>query len=155
MSCPDWSRCDRFKCHDEGVCQNSDYWVNYWKNKTKTENETKYAGLSKKDRRKARKAEKKAVGIKRYHRERKEEANREWCKDLPLCVKNGDWCDKKAACEILSQCIITISRFQGKPELLEALRGPKTIKEIIRILAKHDPEPMGSYYMHSRPNDQK
>jgi hypothetical protein len=34
-------------------------------------------------------------------------------------------------------------------ELVNALRGPLNLKQIIRILAKFDPEPMRSYYFRS------
>ena len=30
MSCPDFKNCDQFKCHDEGVCLNANYWTQYW-----------------------------------------------------------------------------------------------------------------------------
>lgn len=31
--CPKWDECSKFKCHDEQVCLNADYWAKYWGSK--------------------------------------------------------------------------------------------------------------------------
>jgi 5-methylcytosine-specific restriction endonuclease McrA len=28
--CPKWDKCNKFKCHDEQVCLNAEYWAKYW-----------------------------------------------------------------------------------------------------------------------------
>lgn len=144
--CPYVHLCKESSCRKEGVCLNSGYWSAYWKIKTVAENEA--LGGTKKERRKARKIQKKEKGIKKYWRERKEAAIKEVFASIPHCVKDGDWCDKKQACDVLGQCVITLSRIQANPAILEELRGPRSCKQIINVLAKHDPEPMKSYYSH-------
>lgn len=31
--CPKWDECSKFKCHDEQVCLNADFWAKYWGSK--------------------------------------------------------------------------------------------------------------------------
>lgn len=144
MPCPFVHLCDESLCHKELVCMNGDYWAEYWKEKGRKEAEE--STLSKKDRRRLRKEDKKKVGIRRYYRLRKEAARKEMFAHISNCVKSGSWCDKKHTCYFLGQCVSKMARFQDKPDLLEALKGPLTMKEIVKILSIHDPEPMKSYY---------
>lgn len=65
--------------------------------------------------------------------------------NVNLCVKKGEWCDKKEACYVLG-CIFKVERFQKIPDLINALRGPHTAKQVVELLKKYDPEPMASYY---------
>lgn len=78
----------------------------------------------------------------------------EYRKSVDPCVKNGDWCDKMEACKFLGRCIMTLSRIAGNPQTVEALRGPHSLKGIIKKLKEADPEPMRSYYFSQRKNNQ-
>lgn len=116
----------------------AEYWVEYWKNKGRVLREAMDKEM----------AELKAKTEKRTGAITIKQLKKRYALDVKPapCIKSGEWCDKKDACDVLGQCIVTISRFRDRPEIIEELRGPKTSKEIIRVLAKHDPEPMKSYY---------
>jgi hypothetical protein len=66
---------------------------------------------------------------------------------LAPCVRNLGGCDKKGACAILGQCIIEVPRIAANQVLVNALKGPLEVGEVIKILREHDPEPMRSYYL--------
>lgn len=144
MTCPFVHLCENETCREEFLCQNHDYWKDYWIAKGKTQDLA--SGLSKKEKRKARKAAKKLIGRKKFNREQKQVAKQEIYSSTPFCVKKGDWCDKLEACKIMNECIVAIPRIQANPHLMEFLRGPRTAKEIVRLLSQYDPEPMKSYY---------
>jgi hypothetical protein len=74
---------------------------------------------------------------------------------LPSMIDKCDSCNKKAACELLSQCVM--DRFKNKPLVLEKIQGAVPIKEIVKILAAFYPDPMKSYYpvIHKRINKVK
>lgn len=122
MICPDSDKWGKKACIEMDRCTNPEYWASL------------SAHLSKK---RAKLALKKSVKL--YE-----------AKKIPLCVKCGDWCDKKDACRVLGQCIVTLPRVLALPELLEKLRGPRTAKEIVNLLREYDPEPMRSYYLNSK-----
>lgn len=146
MSCPIWKACFHEECCKEQVCFNIPYWVDYWKSRPKIISSPTPPEVVKSKRRKEKKLEIKSKGKKRYRLDREEEKNRKLYGHLPVCMKQVNICDKEDACDLLSRCIATVPRFKDNIELLNALRGPKTIDEVIRILAKYDPEPMRSYY---------
>lgn len=142
--CPFVHLCTRPSCRKESMCQDKTFWSYYHRKKQKKiDDAVKVVNKSKK---REQKEQKNIIGQKKYHWIQKQETLRDLYKDIPPCVHNGQICDKMEACSILSQCIITISRFKDKPALIEALRGPKTAKEVINILLVHDPKPMISYY---------
>jgi hypothetical protein len=35
MSCPNWEKCKNFNCHNEQLCMDASFWVEYWRNKYK------------------------------------------------------------------------------------------------------------------------
>lgn len=144
MACPFVHLCEKSLCTKELICTDASFWSDYWKAKTKKEEAEK--GITKAERRKERKAEMKMKGRKTVKRDEKQVARREIFSNTPLCVRKGDWCDKWEACFAMNECIVTIPRIQANPALIEFLRGPRTIKEIIRLLSQHDCEPMKSYY---------
>lgn len=136
MSCPAWEDCHKKSCIEQYACMNADYWARYWMDKAdipKSKKQTPILPINKKK-------------IKQFA------AVDVSGNTLPSCVKKGDWCDKKASCDILGQCIFTIPRFFDKPKLLLALKGPLSPKEIIKLFREHDPEPMRSYYFQQDKN---
>ena len=134
------------------VCLNPFFWADYWRKKAREEEAIN--GITAKERRKIRKESLKG----KSHNEKKAikrlatlAAHNDVYGMPELCTKNSSGtCDKKAACSILGECLVSIPRFKDKPELLESFRGPKTLKEIIRALKTFDPSPMKSYYLRSR-----
>ena len=124
MSCPAFEDCNKKSCIEESVCMNAEYWAEYWKKMGSN-------GIKPTP-------EKSAVSVKKRYRQHHYQSRG--------CVKEGDWCDKKRSCEIMGQCIFTIPRFADNPQLLNALNGPHTPEQVIKILREHDPEPMRSYY---------
>lgn len=62
------------------------------------------------------------------------------------CSTEEGTCDKDSACKLLGQCIFTISSVKNNAPLKKALSYGWTMKEIIKILEQHDPQPMKSYY---------
>lgn len=144
MACPYIHLCEKPFCIKEQMCQNPTYWSRFWRKKVEREELEK--GITKAERRKQRKSEKKIKGRKTVAREEREAAHKEIYAEVPLCTRKGEWCDKWAACSVLNECVVQIPRIVANPILLEALRGPRTVKSILRLLSKHDPEPMKSYY---------
>lgn len=65
---------------------------------------------------------------------------------LEPCIKSGFICDKHTACSILGECLVKMERFKDKNDLIESLKGPIHIKQIIQLLRKYDPGPMRTYY---------
>lgn len=126
MSCPAFEDCNKKPCIEQSVCMNAEYWAEYWKKIVAIRKEE--AAAQKKDR-------KKALRILHF-------------KNMPACVKIGDWCDKKDSCAVLGQCIVTIPRIAANPALMEALKGTLGPGAVIKRLRQHDPEPMASYYTH-------
>lgn len=122
--CPKWKECFHEGCVSEKVCMNSDFWADFWRNKHKCEPPP-------------------------YFKPRPADAPKKKKRTFyygEYCVGSATNCDKKQACTLLSQCIMTLSRVKNNKELFNAMRGPKTMKEIIRILKEYDPQPMRSYY---------
>lgn len=145
MGCPDWEKCSIFKCHDrqqccsilnKGICPK---WEDCHKKGCieldRCTNPDYWSSLSV------------HVSKKMAQRALKKEMKLYEAKHIPVCVKCGDWCDKKEACSILGQCIGTLSFVEENQSLLNALRGPHTSTQIIQILRKWHPAPMRSYYL--------
>lgn len=59
----------------------------------------------------------------------------------------GYRCDKKEACTVLNQCVMTLSAVTGNKALFAAIRSPMSLKKIIQLLEIHNPKPMRSYYL--------
>jgi hypothetical protein len=140
--CPDYAACDDVRCLRMGFCLELKILVG-----RNAVEKLLATGVTKKDIRKQRKAEKKELGRRQHRLKLAMEFRREAYANLDPCIKNGNICDKQAACSILNQCCI--ERFAGNEDLINALRGPLVVKDIIRILAKLDPSPMRSYYFRS------
>lgn len=135
MGCPAWGDCNKKSCIEQRACMSGDYWAKYWQNK-KITNAPEWQ---------ERKEDKKA----------KAEAQKlAYRKSINPCVKLGDWCDKKEACQFLDRCVMTLSRISANQDIVNALRGPHTLKGILKVLRQYDPEPMRSYYFSQRKNNQ-
>jgi hypothetical protein len=142
--CPFVHLCGNVKCRTGSMCQDKTYWSHYWRKKT--EREEMELGISKKERRSLRKTAKKAQGRKRFRMDELEKAHREIYSNTPHCVKNEITCDKGEACSFLNRCVMTLEGVKNFPDLVEALRGPHSLKRIISLLAKYNPGPIKSYY---------
>lgn len=70
--------------------------------------------------------------------------------DRNNCNRVESVCDKDSTCKILGQCIFTISAVKDNDKLKKCLSYGWTMKEVIKILAKHNPTPMKSYYPQKR-----
>lgn len=148
MACPFVHLCEKSLCTKELICQDPTYWSHYWKTKTRKEEQEK--AITKAERRKQRKIDKKIVGKNSFRRMEKEIAHKEIFSSTPLCVRKGNWCDKWEACSAMNECIVNIPRIQANQALIDLLRGPRTAKQIIRLLSQHDCQPMKSYYRHRK-----
>lgn len=130
MVCPAWEDCNKKSCTEIERCTNPEYWKRI--SDIISAKHTPKAGL-------------------KSNRQIKREADIANStlvyQGHPLCTKSGDACDKHQACKILDQCVVTLSRVVNNQQLLEAMRGPHTLKGIINLLKHFDPSPMRSYYL--------
>jgi hypothetical protein len=123
--CPLVHLCFHEDCQEKKVCQNREYW--------KREHDRKVEKSTKEGRRR------RQMGI-----------YAEAYKHVPHCMKNDEGvCDKQQACGVLNECLVRIPRIAANERVMEHLRGPRNLKEIINLLRDHDPEPMRSYYFRS------
>lgn len=131
MICPAWEDCNKKACIEQYVCMNLDYWSQYWQNQKNSNTEAWQKRHKSK-------------------KERKRVAKADHFKDTPPCIKTGISCDKKEACDVLSQCVVTLKVVSDNPILLNALRGPLSAKQICTILRDNNISPMKSYYYHTK-----
>jgi hypothetical protein len=124
MACPDHENCDKKICLEQQVCQNADYWANYWKNQAALKTQFQI-GIERQL--KALKKAKKA----KWHKQAAARKNGVVFKKCDLSSKN---CDKHKACSILGQCIFLHPLVFGNPDIRVALKGPVSTKEIVKII---------------------
>lgn len=121
MSCPNWEDCSIKSCIENEHCRNKVFWNS-------------------------------EVGLQRRKVIRKiklEEKTVVFDPENP-CSKKHNICDKRKACELLGQCVFSIRAIKGNIKVITELSGKKSILEIIKILAKHNPKPMRSYYLNKK-----
>lgn len=135
MVCPAWEDCNKKSCIEQSVCMNGDYWDDYWKEMAELADEQRKTLPMVKKSNSQIKVEKGIANSTLVYQ------------GHPLCTKSGDICDKHEACRVLDQCVVTLSRVVNNPMLLEAMRGPHSLKSIINLLKHFDPTPMRSYYL--------
>src|ERR1700733_6649074 len=135
MPCPDSDNCSKKACIEQSVCM-GDYWPNYWKNKLVDP----LVGR------------KMPPGWKSKTQVRKEkrQASKEFHFKEPCAKTDTHPCDKKDACDVLGQCIITLQMVQDNPPILQSLRGPHTARQIVEIFRQHNITPMKSYYFNTK-----
>lgn len=130
--CPFWKYCKKKSCIENEKCCSDEYWAAH-------ASKRKWRG--------------KIASVKPQHKSNRQikreaaiAASTLVYKGHPLCSKKGDSCDKHEACRVINQCVVTLSRIVNNQKLLDAMRGPHTLKSIILLLRQYDPEPMKSYY---------
>lgn len=66
---------------------------------------------------------------------------------MPPC---GTKCDKKDTCNILGQCLLSLKIVIDNQNLLNALKGSHTPKQVLILFRDHHITPMKSYYYHTK-----
>jgi hypothetical protein len=127
MSCPAWEDCNKKACIEQSKCTDQVFWSRFWS----------YQKINNTSLWRHRINEKK---------QKKRSNKLTYLKDKPSCVRTGDWCDKKLACDVLGQCIMEVPRIKANDDLMQFLKGPHTPGGIVALLKHFDPEPMASYY---------
>lgn len=144
-SCPYVHLCPIERCKSEGVCMDASFWATYWKNKNGNPMTTPLVkSIKRKEKKKRRRTR---LGKKQRNWIKRNQEHSLVYSNAPLCTKTGDKCDKHAACSVMNECIVKIPRIAGNAPLVESLRGPRSLKDIIRLLKEHDPGPMKGYYL--------
>lgn len=121
--CPLVHICKKEECLRKKVCQNIEYWADYWKNKPRHNPALKSVGTTTKERKNIRKNASKAP-----------------------CIKDENGCDKKRTCEILGQCVMEHSIVKKNSQIINELRGKQSVKQVLNVFLKTDKRPVRSYY---------
>ncbi len=145
MNCPDWENCDKKGCIEMERCIDAGYW------------ESLSRHISERNTKRRSKVNIPPVvhppGWKSKSQMRREKNNLSraiYFKDRLPCVKNGVICDKQEACSILSQCVVTLKIVTDNSTLLNQLRGPHSLKQVLSLFRDHCITPMKSYYYHTK-----